>query len=129
MADGALHITRDQLAAALGGNMRAIRLVEALMLAVRDTLPAAIDEVQLSALFSLHGADGSKGAANHAAGLALEVQALTAACQRQAADINALRDAVDLLRAELHDTRARLASAIARAQADASQALTLSTGV
>lgn len=129
MADGALYITREQLAAALGGNQRAVRLVEALMLAVRDTLPESIDQVQLSALFSLHGADGSKSASNAATAAVVELETLTLACQRQNADLQVLRDQVDLLRHELHDTRARLSSAVAQAQADAQQALTLTSGV
>ena len=128
MADGALHITRDQLAAALGNNPRAIRLIESLMLAVRDTLPASMSEVEQTALLSLLQASGGKSAAIQAEGVALEVQALTAACQRQAADLQALRDQVDLLRLELHAARASLLSAIGRAQADASQALTLTIG-
>lgn len=129
MADGALHITREQLAQALGGNQRAIRMLEALIQVVQYTLPNAIDQVQLSTLFSLHGADGSKSAANRATELGAELQALLTACQRNAANTQALRDEVELLRQELHDTRARLSSAITKAQADASQALMLSTGV
>lgn len=122
-------ITRDQLAAALGGNARAIRLFESLVQEVSVTLPAAIDDVQISTLFSLHGADGSKGASNHAAALAMEVQTLTDACRRQASDINALRDQIDLLRADLNDCRSRLSSDIGKLQSDVANALTLTTGV
>lgn len=129
MASTAQHITRDQLNAVFGGNTRAIRLFESLVQEVAVTLPAAIDEVQLSTLFSLHGADGSKGASNHAAALAMEVQTLTDACRRQASDINALREQIDLLRAELNDCRSRLASAIGKLQTDVANALTLTTGV
>jgi hypothetical protein len=123
------RITRDQLAQLFGGNTRAIRLFETLVQDVSQTLPAAIDEVQLSTLFSLHGADGSKAAATHASMVAMDVQTLLDACRRQAADINTLRGEVELLRTELHDARARLNSAVSRAQADALQAITLSIGV
>lgn len=129
MADGALNITRDQLAQALGGNMRAVRLLESLLLNVRDTLPAAINEVQLSTLFSLHGADGSKGASNHASALAMELQTILTACQRQSSELATMRSEIDMLRQELHSAQARLSSAVARAQSDASQALTATIGV
>lgn len=129
MADGALHITREQLAQALGGNQRAIRLVESLVQNVQTTLPEAIDQVQLSTLFSLHGADGSKSAANRAMELGVELQELVTACKRNAADLQEIRQSIDLLRQELHDTRARLAGAVTKAQADAAQALALSIGV
>ena len=124
-----MRIAREQLAQALSGNPRAIRVIEALIQDVSVTLPEAIDQVQLSTLFSLHGADGSKSAANNATAMAIELETLTIACRRQSASIQALRDELDLLRQELQDTRARLGSAVAKAQADADQALALTTGV
>jgi len=129
MADGALHITREQLSQALGGNQRAIRLLESLIREVSTTLPESIDQVQLSTLFSLHGADGSKSAANNALALTLELESLTQACRRQAESVQVLRGEVEQLRAELHDARARLASATHNAQAAADQALALTIGV
>lgn len=124
-----MRIAREQLAQALSGNPRAIRVIEALIQDVSVTLPEAIDQVQLSTLFSLHGADGSKSAANNATAMAIELETLTIACRRQSSSIQALRDELDLLRQELQDTRARLGSAVAKAQSDADQALALTTGV
>lgn len=122
-------LTREQIAAIIGPNPRAIKAFELLLDDVVNTLPEAIDQVQLSTLFSLHGADGSKGAAQHSMQIAIEVQTLLTACQRLAGDVNALRDQVDLLRIELHETRSRFASSISRLQATCNDALTLTTGV
>lgn len=123
------RITRDQIAQAIGGNPRLVKLIEALTVDVGQTLPNNIDQTMLSTLFSLHGADGSKGAAQHAEHLAADIQALVSACQRQAADLQTLRDQIDLLRVELHDARAHLSSAIQQARAAAESAITLVSGV
>jgi hypothetical protein len=122
-------LTRDQIAAIVGNNPRAIKLMENLLTDVAATLPEAIDQVQLSALFSLHGADGSKQASQLAISLVHELQTVLLAFQRGAPDINALRNEVDLLRAELHDTRTHLLSAVQQAQRSADSALTLASGV
>lgn len=123
-----LKLTREQIAAMVGKNPRAIQLIEALALDVSITLPAAIEEAQLSSLFSLHGADGSKQAAQNALHISAEGQILLQACQRATATAAALYDEVNLLRTELHDTRARLLSAVQQAQRTASDALTLVSG-
>ena len=67
-------LTRDQIAAIVGNNPRAIKLLESLLSDVSQTLPEAIDQVQLSTLFSLHGADGSKQASQSATGPALVLE-------------------------------------------------------
>ena len=122
-------LTREQIAAIVGNNPRAVKLFETLTEDVSATLPEAIDQVQLSALFSLHGADGSKGASQHAIQMAAEVQVAVAATQRIAASVASMRDEIDVLRAELQDARARLSSDINRLQVDVKDALTLTTGV
>lgn len=122
-------MTREQIAAMVNNNPRAIRAWEAMVEDVSETLPNEITDVQLQALFSLHTADGSKGAANHAVALASEVLALSSACRRQAADNGALRDQIEILRAEVLALSARLSSSMARLEASVSEALTLTAGV
>lgn len=122
-------LTRDQIAAIVGNNPRAIKLLENLLVDVAETIPEAIDQVQLSALFSLHGADGSKQASQLAISLVHELQTVLLALQRSGPDINAMRNEVDLLRAELQDTRTHLLSAVQQAQRSAESALTLVSGV
>ena len=122
-------LTREQSADIVGRNPRAIKLLENLVQDVATTIPSAMDEVQYSALFSLHGADGSKEAAQRALQLAAELQSLQSACMRTASDLAAMRSELEILRSELHDVRSRAMSAISQAQAQASQALTLSIGV
>lgn len=122
-------MTREQIAAIVGGNPRAIALIESLIRDVAVTIPAAVDEVQYSALFSLHGADGSKQAAQHAQQMTAELQALESACQRAAADLAAMRREIEMLRTEMSDVRSRIMSTITQVQAQASQALILSIGV
>ena len=122
-------LTREQIAAVVGNNPRAIKLFESLVLDVSETLPASIDEVQLSTLFSLHGADGSKGASNHAVELSVEIQTLVSAFQRQASELRMMRDELDGLRVELHEIRSHHGSALFRLQSSVSDALTLTTGV
>ena len=120
------NITRDQISQAVGGNPRAIRLLEALIRVTGYLLPQAIEDAQLAAMAD---AQGAKGAADRALGSALELRALVAACQRQAADLGTLRGEVEALRAELTDARSRLSSAVSKAQADVDRALTLSIGI
>ena len=122
-------LTRDQIAAIVGNNPRAIKLLEQLLQDVSKRLPEAIDQVQLSALFSLHGADGSKQASQLAMTLVHELQTALLAFQRGAPDINPMRSEVELLRLELHDTRTHLLSAVQQAQRSAESALTLVSGV
>ena len=123
-------LTRDQIAALVGpNNPRAIKVIENLLLDVSTTLPQAVDQIQLSALFSLHGADGSKQASSLATALVHELQTIILAMHRSAPDVNALRHEIELLRVELHDTRTHLLSAIQRAQRSADSALTLVSGV
>ena len=133
MADGIATktqaLTRDQIALIVGNNPRAIKLLENLTADVAATLPEAIDQVQLSALFSLHGADGSKQASQLALTLVHELQSILVALHRGAPDVSALRNEIDLLRAELHDARTHLLSAVQRAQRTADSALTLISGV
>ena len=122
-------LTRAQIADIVGRNPRAIKLLEDLIQDVSQTIPTAVDEVMYSALFSLHGADGSKEASERAQQMATELQALQAACSRAASDLSVMRKELDLLREEINDARSRLMSAISASQAQASQALTLSIGV
>ena len=122
-------LTREQIAAIVGNNPRAIRMFELLVADVAETLPQAIDEVLLSGLFSLHGADGSKQAAQTALHGLIEQQTLLQACQRATSQAAMLRAEVDLLRLELHDLRAHLSTAIQQAQKAAADALTLASGV
>ena len=121
-------LTREQIAAVVGNNPRAIKLFELLVDDVSTAIPAAIDEVQLSTLFSLHGADGSKSTSHSAAQIATEVQVLVSACQRATSAADELRGQVDLLRQELHDTQSRLKSAISILERTAQDALTLTIG-
>ncbi len=122
-------LTRDQIAAIFGNNPRAIKLFELLVQDVSTTIPDAMDEVQYSALFSLHGADGSKQAAQHAQQVAIEMQSLLTATTRAQADLAALRKEVEMLRSELSDMRSRAMSTITQVQAQAREAITLSIGV
>lgn len=122
-------LTREQIAAIVGNNPRAIKLFENLIQDVATTIPTAMDEVQYSALFSLHGADGSKETAQRSMQLTLELQTLQSACQRAAADLAGMRADLELLRTEMNDVRSRAMSTLSQVQAQASQALTLSIGV
>ena len=98
------NITRDQISQAVGGNPRAIRLLEALIRVTGYLLPQAIEDAQLAAMADAQGAKG-------------------------AADLGTLRGEVEALRAELTDARSRLSSAVSKAQADVDRALTLSIGI
>ena len=122
-------LTREQISAIVGNNPRAIKLIESLINDVSTTIPDAVDEVQYSALFSLHGADGSKQAAQHAQQLAAELQSLVAATTRAQSDLNVIRKEVEILRSELADMRSRAMSTLSQVQAQAREALTLSIGV
>jgi hypothetical protein len=121
--------TRDKIAKLTKGNHELTVMLENLADDVGTAIPLALDEVLLSALLSLSGADGAKGTSQRALGLVLEVQAVTAACQRLTGDVNALRGQIDLLRLELQQANARLSSSVNRAQAAANEALTLAIGV
>lgn len=120
--------TREKLAR-LAKNHELVVLLESLAADVSTTLPDAIDQVMLSALFSLHGADGSKGVAQAAERIAAEVQALYQACQRQAADINALRSQVEQLQLALISAEGRLSSAVSRVSAANDETRALVIGV
>ena len=122
-------LTREQIAAIVGNNPRAIKLFENLVADVAVTLPFNIDQAALSSLFSLHGADGSKQAAETAMQTAQELRTVLHACARNADDLRTLRDEVQSLRLELHDARSRLSGAVQQAQRTASEALTLTSGV
>lgn len=122
------RLTREQLAAFFPDNPRAIKLFENLTQDVSVTLPDAVDSVRQESFVSMQAVDGAKGTAQAAQQLALEVQALQQATARAGAQVVQLLREVDMLRAELHDTRARLASAVLKAQTTADQALLLTTG-
>lgn len=103
MADGintaTQKLTREQIAAVVGNNPRAIKLMENLLADVSGVLPDAIVESELSARYSLQAADGSKSNSFNALRLGEELEILMMTMRSQASQIAALRREVEELRA------------------------------
>jgi hypothetical protein len=79
------EILRGQLAAALGGNMRAVRLLESLYIDVGKTLPDAAYTTAVVAESAVSAADTAQATANSAQAAALSAQAAADAAAALAA--------------------------------------------
>lgn len=115
-------ITREQIAAAVGNNPRAIRLIEQLVGDVTQTIPNSVGDGQAFALLSAHpGATGDAQAALQSVReLIAQVRSV-----RAAPALQPLQDQIDMLRLEVHELRALLGSAIQQLSARASDAQAL----
>lgn len=105
MADGintaTQSLTREQIAAIVGRNPRAIKLLENLLRDVAGTLPDSIEQVTLAMLFSPSSADGAKSAAQVASRIASDAEAALMTARSQSAAISALRSELEELRAQV----------------------------
>jgi hypothetical protein len=94
------RLTREQIAAIVGRNPRAIKLLEDLLQDVSETLPTSISDVEEVLRLFLQS-DGSRSSATAAQALAAEVLTLLQTSRAQQTQIVNLRREVDELRALL----------------------------
>lgn len=119
-------LTREQIAAAVGNNPRAIRLIEQLVTDVTGTIPNAIGDSQVTALLS--APPGAAGDA-HAALQTVRELATLLSTSRAVPPQQPLQDQIDMLRLEVHTLRALLGSAIQQLTARVNDAQALTIGV
>lgn len=132
MADGidtrVQRLTREQIAAIMGNNPRAIKLFELLLTDVAQTLPDAIVEAELSGRFGLQAADGSKSNAYNALHAANEVESLQMTQRDDRPALAALRRDLDDAVAMMQLTLQRQASTIHQLRRDLDDARALIQG-
>lgn len=133
MADGintrTQRLTRDQIAAIVGNNPRAIMLFEQLLNDVAQILPDAIVEAELSARFSLQAADGSKSNSHNALRSASEAEALLMVQRGSQSLSKDLRRDLDDTLALMHQSIQRQATTITQLRRDLDDVRALIQGV